>query len=670
MASRQYENFDLLIEEEHGGYQARVTACPSNETPAARFTFPLDETRLENLLLKLDPGRSDMRGGSGDPRETASRELGAALYSAAFSGDVHEAWIRSQEHVRAREHGLRLRLKLTDAPVLAGLPWELLYNARLNQYPAQSEATPVIRFLGDRGSGALRVDGPLTILFVLASPTDLPELDLENEWRAVNEELAPLVARGLVRLERLPQPATPGRLLERLSDSPVHIVHFVGHGDFAESTQEGVVYFCTNYSTKNPIGADRLGSVLQDVHDLKLVVLNACHSARGDAHDVFGGMAQGLVRNSVSAVAAMQFPVSDRAASTFSRALYRAIARGYPVDQAMAGARKSLLMDFPREWATPVLYLRSDDGVLFELPVLDGPRTAPPDPGRPPQPRPPQPGLSQPGPTRPPARTPSPPRQRGKLTWALIGLMIAASVGWFVFAIWKSFTPDPPPGSGTTLKGPAITAAHLSTPPTIDGRDDDWPRIPTVTTDKLVLGAAATTSSTWELGWDDNALYFFVTVSGSQLGPDQADANRILANTGVSFDLGTATPSHDNLSLEPEDVMLIATPLQKTNQSVTQILGANPAGSAFGTALSIVGVNVFGTGTGSGYTIEGRIPWSALSRSAAADYTQMGMNLYARQAGDKAGAGLLDVVSNNPAATLSGSLGSWRDHWSTLTLVP
>src|SRR6185312_270440 len=130
------------------------------------------------------------------------------------------------------------------------------------------------------------------------------------------------------------------------------------------------------------------------------------------------------------------------------------------------------------------------------------------------------------------------------------------------------------------------------------------------------------------------------------------------------------TPSHGNGTLEPDDVMLIATPLERTNQSVTQIRGANAAGSAFETTLSIVGVNVFGTGTGSGYTIEGRIPWSALSRSGGSDYTQMGMNLYARQAGSKTGDGLLDVVSNNPAATLSGSLGSWRDHWSTLTLVP
>jgi len=374
VASRRYENFDLLIEEEQDGYQARVTACPSNETPSTRFVLPFDETKLENLLLKLDPGRTDMRRGPGDAREVASRELGGALYSAVFTEDIRDAWTRSLDQVQARDCGLRLRLKLTDAPLLAGLPWELLYSVRTNRYPAQSESTPVIRFLGDRGaSKALRVEGPLTILFVICSPTDLPDLDTENEWRAVQQELKPLVDRGVVRLERLPDPATPARLLDRLSDGPVHIVHFVGHGDYDEATQDGVVYFCTEYSTKNKIGADRLGSVLQDVEDLKLVVLNACHSARGDSHDVFGGMAQGLVRFSVSAVAAMQFPISDKAASTFSRSLYRAIARGNPVDQAIASARKAILMAYPSEWATPVLYLRTNDGVIFDLPAVKEP---------------------------------------------------------------------------------------------------------------------------------------------------------------------------------------------------------------------------------------------------------------------------------------------------------
>ncbi len=78
------------------------------------------------------------------------------------------------------------------------------------------------------------------------------------------------------------------------------------------------------------------------------------------------GLAQGLVRRDIGAVVAMQFPISDGAASTFSREFYGATADGFPVDQAVTNARKALLAEFGSEWATPVLFLRSPDGVVFD----------------------------------------------------------------------------------------------------------------------------------------------------------------------------------------------------------------------------------------------------------------------------------------------------------------
>ena len=68
MATRRYLNFDLLLEQEgEGRYQARVTDSPLGETPSVHFELPFDATTLENLLLKLDPGRSGTRrvGGNG-----------------------------------------------------------------------------------------------------------------------------------------------------------------------------------------------------------------------------------------------------------------------------------------------------------------------------------------------------------------------------------------------------------------------------------------------------------------------------------------------------------------------------------------------------------------------------------------------------------------------------
>ena len=96
------------------------------------------------------------------------------------------------------------------------------------------------------------------------------------------------------------------------------------------------------------------------------MVLNACRSARTDSIDPFGGMAQGLVQQDASAVVAMQFPITDRAALKFTGEFYGALVDGLPVDQAVTSARKSLLDGFGDEWATPVLFLRSPDGSIFE----------------------------------------------------------------------------------------------------------------------------------------------------------------------------------------------------------------------------------------------------------------------------------------------------------------
>ncbi len=175
MGPRSYENFDLLIEAEHAGqYRARVTNCPVGDTPASVFSLPFSPTELEDLLLKLDPGRSGMRG-IADPQTQASINLGGGLFDAVFRNGVLVAWSRSKDAVRREDRGLRLRLRLTDAPFLAAMPWELLYDKSSKIFYAQSDRTPVVRYLDvTNPPRPLGVRGPLRILVIIASPHGLP----------------------------------------------------------------------------------------------------------------------------------------------------------------------------------------------------------------------------------------------------------------------------------------------------------------------------------------------------------------------------------------------------------------------------------------------------------------------------------------------------------------
>lgn len=367
MASRTYVNFDLLFETgDDGRFRGRVVDSPDGRLAHVDFTLPFDATTLENLLLKLDPGRSGTRRGPRNPQIEAGRRLGGGLYEAVFTDEVALAWARSRDLAAEQGHGLRLRLRLGDAPSIAGLPWELLYDAKANAFIAQSERTPVVRFLDvPHHQLPLTVVGPLQILAVISAPTDLPELDVDAEWEHVQEALEDRIEAGRVEVHRLPH-ARISELASWLRSHQVHVLHFIGHGDYDTQLDEGVVYFCDEYGRSRPVTSSTLGPYVHDHDPLRLIVLNACRSASVDTTDPFGGMAQGLVQQQAAAVVAMQFPISDRAATTFTAEFYGAVADGFPVDQAVTSARKALWAYFGAEWATPTVFLHTKDGHIFD----------------------------------------------------------------------------------------------------------------------------------------------------------------------------------------------------------------------------------------------------------------------------------------------------------------
>ena len=120
-----------------------------------------------------------------------------------------------------------------------------------------------------------------------------------------------------------------------------------------------------------------LGTMLADERTLRLAVLNACEGARGSADDPFAGVAASLIQREIPAVVAMQFEITDRAALVFAGEFYAAVADGYAVDAALAEARKAIYADDNDvEWATPVLFMRAPEGLVFQV-ASPAPRRAP-----------------------------------------------------------------------------------------------------------------------------------------------------------------------------------------------------------------------------------------------------------------------------------------------------
>jgi len=364
MAEKIYLDFDLQIEQATQGYRVEVNGPGGQAT--GNFSLPFSDLELENFLLKIGQTRRTMRRVDA-PEVTAAKALGKQLFDAIFADDLRACLRSSLDEASRQDAGLRIRLRLTDAPELADLPWEYLYHSALNRFLALSTETPLVRYLElPERIRPLAVTPPLRMLVMISSPRGYPPLDVEREWSKLQTALGDLAGRGLVVLERIP--ATLAALQHQLRRNTYHIVHFIGHGGFDERTQDGVLLLEDEEGESDRVSGQDLGTLLHDHRTLRLVMLNACEGARGSRADPFAGTAQSLVQQGLPAVIAMQFEVSDEAAITLAHEFYSAIADSYPVDAALAEARKALFAAGNRvEWGTPVLYLRAPDGKIFDV---------------------------------------------------------------------------------------------------------------------------------------------------------------------------------------------------------------------------------------------------------------------------------------------------------------
>jgi hypothetical protein len=361
-----YLDFDLRIERDGEGYRAEVMNSPAGQG-ACVFKSPFSSMELENFLLRVGRPRHSTRR-MDSPEIAAAKSYGGKLYEAVMSGEVQARWLSSLTEAETQGHGLRLRLRIADAPELNGMPWEYLYNASLNRFLSLSERTPLVRYLElPERIKPLAVEAPIRVLVAISSPSNYPKLDVEREWSQLQDALQPLIGSGLVIMERLTNPRL-SVLRDKLRGGEYHMLHFIGHGGFDTGSDEGALVFCDQEGKGRIVGAQRFGTILHDHQSLRLVILNACEGSRTSEKDPFAGTAQTLVQQGVPAVIAMQFEITDPAAITFAKEFYTVVAGGHPVDAALAQARLAIFADENDiEWGTPVLYMRAQDGRIFTV---------------------------------------------------------------------------------------------------------------------------------------------------------------------------------------------------------------------------------------------------------------------------------------------------------------
>ncbi len=397
-----------------GRFQVHVVRSPAGGDQ--REEFDLDVAALLRSRPQLEA--SILSSAVGARRVTSTAELpvramGQHLFQSLFSRSVYGAY-RASLGV-AQQQGDRLRVILRFvAPELAALPWEALFDPERQTYLCRQE--PMVRRVPAQYNprAPLQVDPPLHVLAMVASPRGLPLLDVDRERANLDEALGDLMQAGLVDVTWV-EPATWRGVHRQLLSGHWHVVHFIGHGDYDERREEGVLAFVGNDGRPDLVEAARFADLLGEADPTpRLVVLNACSSGEGGSDDMLSAIAPALVHSGIEAVAAMQFAVSDDAAIAFAQGFYTAVAQSRGVDEAARSGRIAILgAAGSLEWLTPVLYLRGDSThpiVMRPIAATPEPVPEPPAPavarGKEPAPAPavPAAGMEQPAPTPEPVR--------------------------------------------------------------------------------------------------------------------------------------------------------------------------------------------------------------------------------------------------------------------------
>ncbi|MEW6366102.1 MAG: CHAT domain-containing protein [Acidobacteriota bacterium] len=338
-------------------------------------------------------------------------DIGTELFSAVFdsSPTAQRLWARLQPSL----NDTRLEI-ITGIREATSIPWELLRDpltgtplaldarafVRSQTVPARPPR-PVDKSPLDAGESRIR------ILLIICRPRGRDDVPFRSVASRILRSLS-RDARNIVQLDVLRPPTFEqlGKTLRaaKRSGQPYHVVHFDGHGIYANIPEpdqlaaflkslgvltlgkprpgeHGYVLFENPQARENTelIDGDRLGKLIVET-GVPVLVLNACQSAFAQAPEAptsagqstqdqvraFGSLAQEAMNAGVAGVVAMRYVLHVETAKRFVADLYDGLLRGETLGGAVTFARKQLADDPQREigykpivlqdWPVPIGY--------------------------------------------------------------------------------------------------------------------------------------------------------------------------------------------------------------------------------------------------------------------------------------------------------------------------
>lgn len=336
-----------------------LDAVQSRRNPHAVFSTE-EQARLDALGLWH---------GKGWLLEGSARRVGQALYRALCAdpqGAQALGTVRDYAASQDRPFALCLRLSPTQVE-LAALPWEVLWD---------DGPSPLLLSRGRLAACTRHLDlaqalppprewkRPLHVLVLTPHANVSPQVRAEG-YRAIRTAWEPLLSSGQVALNEL-SPVTRESLVNTLQTSPPpDVIHYQGHGHYEGG--EGALLLDDASGKGCWTSTSKLAALFSGV---RMVVLFACQGAMvAPPSGLLTGVAPALSAAGIPIVLGMQVTVRIRAAARASGVMYRALAAGWSVQQAVSLVRQALYVDEEDQvsWYVPVLYVRTHDTAPVHL---------------------------------------------------------------------------------------------------------------------------------------------------------------------------------------------------------------------------------------------------------------------------------------------------------------
>ena len=255
------------------------------------------------------------------------RAMGRVLFDTWFA----PLWNALGPRVQSGQHRLLIQ---SAAPAVLNLPWELVELS--DGLPLACDAAWSLHrtSLPTLVTDSPLDPGPLRVVFLASSPLDLPQLDFEREEDAILRATSGLGEDVVVYISDTGTFEELGDLVARIRP---HIVHLSGHGS-VDASGRGAFAFEDERGHTDARDAADLATQIFRGSSVRCVMLNACETSQAAT----SGLCQTLTASGVPHAIGWAAPVVDDRATEFTEALYRRLAHGEQLSQAVAHARDTV----------------------------------------------------------------------------------------------------------------------------------------------------------------------------------------------------------------------------------------------------------------------------------------------------------------------------------------